>query len=147
MASVRRGGRGKTAAAAKDHTELVRVCARLAEDKKAEDIIVLDLRGRSPVCDYFVIATGTSGRQMRTVADDLTVYGRGVGSPPWHIAGMEAADWIVLDFVDVVVHLFDEAHRRYYDLEMMWGEGPKVRWRKRAAKKTAEPAEGETQES
>jgi ribosome-associated protein len=121
--------------------------ARVAEANNCVDIVVLDLRGRSPVCDYFVIATGTSGRQMRTVADDLTVYGKSVGSPPWQIAGMEGADWIVLDFVDVVVHLFDEQHRRYYDLEMMWGEGPKVRWRKRAAKKTAEPAEGETQES
>jgi ribosome-associated protein len=114
--------------------------ARIAEANNCEDIIVLDLRGRSQVTDYFVIATGTSGRQMRTVADDLTEYGRGAGSPPWQIAGLEAADWIVLDFVDVVVHLFDQVHRRYYDLEMIWGEGPRVRWRKRAAKK-AEPQE------
>jgi ribosome-associated protein len=121
--------------------------ARVAETNNCQDIVVLDLRGRSPVCDYFVIATGTSGRQMRTVADSLSVYGKSVGSSPWHIAGMEGADWIVLDFVDVVVHLFDEQHRRYYDLEIIWGEGPKVRWRKRATKKAADPAADESQEA
>ncbi len=120
--------------------------ARIAEANNCVDIVVLDLRGRSPVCDYFVIATGTSGRQMRTVADDLGVYGRSVGSPAWQVAGVEAADWIVLDFVDVVVHLFDEPHRRYYDLEMIWGEGPRVRWRKRANKKASPQSENETQE-
>lgn len=109
--------------------------ARIAEASKCEDIVVLDLRDRSPVTDYFVIATGTSGRQMRTIADELAEYGKSVGSPPYKIAGMEAADWIVLDFVDVVVHLFDAPHRKYYDLELIWGEGPKVRWKKRATKK------------
>ncbi len=117
--------------------------ARIAGDNNCVDIVVLDLRGRSPVTDYFVIATGTSGRQMRSVCEDIGKYGRSVGSPPWQIAGMEAADWIVLDFVDVVVHLFDEAHRRYYDLELIWGESPKVRWRRRAAKATTSPSEGE----
>lgn len=119
-----------------DARKLAVECARIAEASKCEDVIVLDLRGRSPVTDYFVIATGTSGRQMRTIADELSEYGRSVGSKPYQIAGMEAADWIVLDFVDVVVHLFDAAHRKYYDLELIWGEAPKVRWKKRTGRKT-----------
>ena len=113
--------------------------ARIALQSNCEDIVVLDLRGRSPVCDYFVIATGTSNRQMRSVADDISEYGRSVGSPIWHMAGEEAADWVVLDFVDVVVHLFDYSHRKYYDLEMIWGEGPKVRLRPRAKKAASAP--------
>ncbi len=108
--------------------------ARMALAANCEDIVVLDLRGRSQVTDYFVIATGTSDRQMRSVAQDVSDAGRASGNPPWQIAGLESADWIVLDFVDVVVHLFDQAHRRYYDLELIWGEAPRVRWRPAARK-------------
>jgi ribosome-associated protein len=105
--------------------------ARLAQDGNCEQIVVLDLRGVSPVTDYFVIATGSSDRQMRSVADDVVEHGKGVGQNVWRQAGLAAADWIVLDFVDVVVHLFDGEHRRYYDLEMLWGDVPHVRWQRR----------------
>ncbi len=113
--------------------------ARISQDNNAEDIVVLDLRGLSPVTDYFVICTGTSDRQMRTVADELAMYGKSIGQPAWHVAGKERADWIVLDFVDVVVHLFGQEQRHYYDLELIWGEAPKVRWQRRTtpAKKPA----------
>lgn len=109
--------------------------ARIALDDNSEDIVVLDLRGISPVTQYFVICTGTSGRQMRTVADDIADYGKGIGQKVWHVAGQDGGDWIVMDFVDVVVHIFDLAHRRYYDLELIWGESPRVRWRKPASRK------------
>jgi len=95
---------------------------------------VLDLRGVSPVTDYFVICTGTSDRQMRTVADDIAEHGRSIGQKVWQVAGAESAEWIVMDFVDVVVHIFDESHRRYYDLELIWGEAPKVRWQRRGSR-------------
>jgi len=102
--------------------------ARLASDSHCEDVVVLDLRGISPVTDYFVVATGASGRQMRSVADDVATYGRSIGQPAWHKAGMDSAQWVLLDFVDVVVHLFDQQARGYYDLELMWGEAPHVEW-------------------
>lgn len=102
--------------------------ARIAHDDNAEDIIVLDLRGVSPVTDYFVIATGTSGRQLRSVAEDLARYGKSISQKPWQIAGLESARWILLDFVDVVVHLFDPEYRTYYDLELLWGEVPRLEW-------------------
>lgn len=111
--------------------------ARLAHDMNCEDIVVMDLRGYSPVTDYFVIGTGTSGRQMRSVADDIVRHGKQTRYGVWHKAGMESADWIVLDFVNVVVHLFDSAHRKYYDLEMIWGDAPKVRWQRRTTAKKA----------
>lgn len=103
--------------------------ARLAHDRHGEDILVLDLRGISPVTDYFVIVTGTSGRQMRSLADDLSRHGKNIKQKVWQVAGMDSGEWILLDFVDVVVHLFDEEHRRYYDLELIWGEAPRVEWR------------------
>lgn len=119
--------------------------ARIADGDNAEDIVVLDLRGISPVTDYFVICTGSSSRQMRSIADEMTRYGKSIGQGAWHVAGRQsgACGWIVLDFVDVVVHLFDADKRAYYDLELIWGEAPRVDWqagRKRRAAATREKA-------
>lgn len=122
--------------------ELAIAAARISRDDNAEDMVVLDLRGISPVADYFVICTGTSDRQMRSIADDIAGHGRTVGQNVWHIAGRETAEWILLDFVDVVVHIFDQPHRSYYDLEMIWGEAPRVRWQRRAAAPLRPPAGG-----
>ena len=108
--------------------------ARLAHHGNCTDVVVRDLRKISPVTDYFVSATGTSDRQMRSVADDISEHGQSVGQNVWHVAGAETAEWILLDFVDVVVHLFDRQHREYYDLELIWGEAPKVRWRRTPAR-------------
>ena len=105
--------------------------ARIAQDGNIEDLLVLDLRQISPVTDYFVIGSGTSDRQIRSVAEDIRLYGKSIGQPVWHVAGMDTGDWIVLDFVDVVVHLFELRLREYYDLELIWGEASKVRWQKR----------------
>jgi len=104
--------------------------ARLAEERNAEDVVVLDLRDRSPITDYFVIATGTSDRQMRALADECQSLGKKIDQPVWHIAGQETGDWVVMDFVDVVAHLFNESLRTYYDLELIWGEAPRVEWRR-----------------
>ena len=102
--------------------------ARIASDSHCEDVVILDLQGVSPVTDYFVIATGTSSRQMRSVADDVGTFGKSIGQPAWQKAGMDSSQWVLMDFVDVVVHLFDQQARGYYDLELMWGEAPHVEW-------------------
>ena len=102
--------------------------ARIARDRNCREILVLDLRELSPVTDYFVIATGTSGRQMSAVTEEIRQNARAMGHKAFRTAGAESADWILIDFVDVVVHLFDEEHRRYYDLELIWGEAPRVDW-------------------
>ncbi len=109
--------------------ELAVQAARIAHDDHAEDVVVLDLRGISPVTDYFVIATGTSNRQLRAVCDEIAAHGKAGGQPVWRVAGRNSADWIVLDFVDVVVHLFEQSLRAYYDLELIWGEAPRIDWR------------------
>jgi len=113
--------------------------ARLAHDSHCEDIVVLDLQGVSPVTDYFVIATGTSPRQMRSVADDIADFGKSIGQPVWQKAGMDSSQWVLLDFVDAVVHIFDVQARSYYDLELMWGEAPRVEW----ARPADRPGKGE----
>lgn len=102
--------------------------ARLLNEDKCEDVVALDLRGVSPVCDFFVIATGTSERQMRAAADHVEQLGKSLNDPPYGVNGAEEGCWIIVDFVDVVVHLFDEERRRYYDLESLWGDGPRVEW-------------------
>ncbi|MEE8171251.1 MAG: ribosome silencing factor, partial [Phycisphaerae bacterium] len=106
--------------------------ARTAEDDKCDDVIVLDLRGRSPICDYFVIATGTSDRQLKAVSEHIEEMARGRGEKPFGVSGLRDGAWIVLDYVNVVIHLFEPDLRRYYDLEMLWGDGPRVRWQRRA---------------
>jgi ribosome-associated protein len=100
--------------------------AKIAEDRHCTDITVLDLRGISPATDYYVIATGTSDRQMRTVCDEISEAGRGSGFPRFGRAGYDQARWILLDFVTVVVHIFDSEYRDYYDLELLWGDAKKI---------------------
>jgi len=102
--------------------------AELASQRHCTDIVVLDLAGISPATDYFVIATGTSDRQMRTVADEICEAARECGLRRFGRAGYERARWILLDFVDVVVHIFDDEYRSYYDLETLWGDAQRIGW-------------------
>jgi len=108
--------------------EFAIAAARIAKERHCTDIVVLDLRGLSPATDYFVIATGTSERQMRTVSDEVSEAGRNQGMSRLGRAGYEQGRWILLDFVDVVVHLFDSEYRSFYELELLWGDAEKVKF-------------------
>jgi ribosome-associated protein len=108
--------------------------ANIAAGRHCNDIVVLDLKGKSPATDYFVIVTGTSDRQMRTVADEISEQARKQGLERFGRAGYEQARWILLDFIDVVVHIFDSEYREYYDLELLWGDAKRLNW-ERALKK------------
>jgi ribosome-associated protein len=110
----------------KQAKEFAIAAAKIAEERHCTDIVVLDLRGLSPATDYFVIATGTSERQMRTVADEVSQMGREHSIQRFGRAGYEQGRWILLDFVDVVVHLFDPEYRQFYDLELLWGDAERV---------------------
>ncbi|MHC4559120.1 MAG: ribosome silencing factor [Planctomycetota bacterium] len=105
---------------------LALAAARLAAERHCSDIVVLDLTGISPATDYFVIATGTSDRQMRAVADEISQAARDQGMQRFGRAGYEQARWILLDFVDVVIHIFDSQYRDYYDLELLWGDAKRL---------------------
>ncbi|MGN6367558.1 MAG: ribosome silencing factor [Phycisphaerae bacterium] len=102
----------------------------MAANTRAEEIVLLDLRGRSPVTEFFVIATGTSPRQMRTVAEEIQDLGKRMGFKAWQTSGMESAKWILVDCVSVVTHVFDGESRDFYDLELLWGDCPRIDWRK-----------------
>jgi len=103
--------------------------ARIAHDDHGEDVVVLDLRGLTSIADFFVICTGTSDRQMRAIIDHIDEFAEDNGQRRFGIAGYETAQWILADYVDVVIHVFDAERRDYYDLELLWGDAPKVEWR------------------
>jgi ribosome-associated protein len=100
--------------------------AHLVGQMRCEEVVVLDLRGLSSVCDYFVIATGTSDRQMRAIADAVDEHAASLGHQRYGLAGYDRGTWILVDYVDVVIHIFDTASRNYYDLELLWGDAPRL---------------------
>lgn len=113
-----------------DHAQRFAVhAARLLADCKCDDVVVQDLRGLSQLTDFHVIATGTSQRQIHSVTDDLKRLARAEDHTPIGVHGDGASTWVVADFVDVVVHLFDGSTRSYYDLESLWAEARRVDWR------------------
>jgi len=102
--------------------------ARIAHQHNAEDVTVMDLRGLSAVTDFFVICSGTSQRQMQTVCDMVREHARKIDEPVYRVSGYATANWILLDFVNVVVHIFRPEYREYYDLELLWGDAPRLDW-------------------
>lgn len=102
--------------------------ARLMSDDKCVDIVVLDVTALTSVSDFIVIGTGTSDRQMRSTLGDITELGRNLGHNVARRSEDDRATWVLADFVDVVCHLFEPNTRAYYDLEMMWGDAPRIDW-------------------
>lgn len=102
--------------------DLAREAARLTLTKRAEDVVILDLRELSGVCDYFVLATGHSEIQVKAIAEAVADGLREQGLRPWHSEGFEARRWILLDYVDFVVHVFHARAREYYLLDKLWGD-------------------------
>ncbi|MFA6185689.1 MAG: ribosome silencing factor [Phycisphaerae bacterium] len=100
--------------------------AKIAIERNCKDVVILDLKGKSPATDYFLIATGTSDRQICSVAEEIIDFGHKHKLRPFGKAGMEQGKWVLLDFIDVVVHLFSEEFRDYYDLELLWGDAEKL---------------------
>ncbi len=107
--------------------------ARLLADRKCDDVLLLDLRGLSEVTNFVVIGTGTSDRQMKSVADELRDFGKDRGQVTFARDRDPAATWIVVDFVNLIVHLFEPNQRAYYDLESLWGDAPRLRWQREDA--------------
>src|SRR5262252_1950167 len=120
-----------------DSRKLALRCRELADDKKAEDIAILDVRELSSVTDYFVIASGTSEPHLRAIVDEITDKLREENDVrPRAVDGTLKTAWVVLDFFDVIVHVMRADVRERYDLETLWGDAPRVK-SKRAARKIA----------
>ncbi len=114
----------------------IRTCAieaaRLMHDEHCEEVLLFDVRGASQITDYILVGTGTSDRQMRAVGHHVADMAREYGLKRYGVDQDGSATWIVVDFVDIMVHLFEPATRAHYDLEMMWGDAPQIRWRRTA---------------
>ncbi len=102
--------------------------ARLLKDDKCEDVVLLDVREQSQVTDFIVIGSGTSERQMRSVLGHAEELGAARGFTSFRTSKDEKAAWLLADFVHVVVHLFEPNTRAHYDLEMLWGDAPRLAW-------------------
>jgi ribosome-associated protein len=102
--------------------------ARAAADKQASEIVILDVHETIVITDYFVICTAGTQRQIRTVIDAVEDALRGLGVKPTRREGEPEAGWWLLDYIDVVVHVFGTEERAYYDLERLWSDAPRVRW-------------------
>jgi len=113
--------------------------ARTLSDEKCEDIVVLDVRDLSQVTDYILIGTGTSDRQMHSALTHVEHLGRDKGYPVFRSTDDDRATWLLADFVDVVVHVFEPNQRAHYDLEMLWGDATRVDWKRTEAPKRSRP--------
>jgi ribosome-associated protein len=102
--------------------------ARLLSDDKCDEVVVLDVRSLSQVSDYLVIGSGTSDRQMRGTSEDVVRLAESSGHGVYGQSVDDRTTWVVIDCVDVVVHIFEPLTRAHYDLEMLWGEAPRVEW-------------------
>ncbi len=112
-----------------DSRKLALLCRELADNKKAEDIVILDVRELSSVTDYFVVSAGTSEPHLRAIVDEITDRLREEwGLRPRAVDGTLRAAWIVLDYFDVIVHVMLKDVRERYDLETLWGDAPRVDW-------------------
>jgi ribosome-associated protein len=103
-------------------------CARIAADLRCKDVVILEVQRIVGWTDYLVIATGGSRRQLASVADEIDHRMKALGDKPMAFEGYEAGGWMVIDFGDVVVHLFDEEKRAYYQLERLWEDAPRIEW-------------------
>lgn len=112
--------------------------ARLCRDDKCTRVQLLDVRELSQVTDYIIIASGTSERQMRSVLDHIDDMGKNAGFPAFGISTDSQAEWLLADFVDVVVHLFEPEARRHIDLETLWGDADHVEWDDRTPDETSD---------
>ena len=109
-----------------DFDERIRWALHAAAEKKALDLTVLDLRGVVTFTDFFIIATGANKRQMQAIADEIVDQLKRRGSRAARVEGYQGAEWILVDYGDFIVHVFDEKSRRFYDLEYLWREAKRL---------------------
>lgn len=107
----------------KQSKEMARLAYKALDEKKARDIRILDISEISVVADYFLIASGSNKNQVQAMVDNVQEELHKVGFSPRQIEGYQTANWILLDYGDIIVHIFDEENRLFYDLERIWRDG------------------------
>ena len=125
MAKAEKTPRVKRSKAARPSKQIERA-VRAAEDKKADGLVVLDLRKAAGFTDFFVICSGGNPRQIRAIADGVTEALAADGVKPAHVEGYDRSEWILLDYFDFIVHIFSPHTRLFYGLERLWGNAERV---------------------
>jgi ribosome-associated protein len=111
---------------ASDTLALAQRAAQIALDTKAQDVVILDLRGVTDMTDFFIIASGTSDTHARSIGDHVIEEMKKEGTRAHHIEGLEKGRWVLVDFVDFVVHVFHPTLRNFYQLERLWADAEEV---------------------
>ncbi len=109
-----------------DTIDKVKTTLRALEDKKAKDIRIIDISAVSVIGDYFLIASGSNEPQIKAMADNVDEYLSKLGFEPKSTEGYKNASWVLLDYGDVIIHIFDEESRDFYDLERIWRDGKEI---------------------
>ena len=104
----------------------LRAAIEAAQEKKASDLVVLDLRGLASFTDFFLLATGNTNRQLKTIADAIEEELGKKGFKPNHVEGYPHGDWVLMDYMDFIVHVFTPRSREYYNLERLWGDAERL---------------------
>lgn len=109
-----------------DNQELLKMAVKAADDKRAEDILALDMKGISLIADYFIICHGNSDKQVQAIAREIKEKAQENGYDVKRMEGFDEATWVLIDIGDVVAHVFHRDERSYYNLERLWGDAPQV---------------------
>lgn len=107
-------------------TDALKIAVNAADAKKANDLVALDITGIATFTNYFILCTGDSSRQMQAIADEVEQRLKANGIRPSHVEGYQNAEWILMDYLDFVVHIFSKSARTYYDLERLWRDGKRL---------------------
>ena len=103
--------------------DALKIAVNAADDKKASDLVALDISEIASFADYFLFCTGDSSRQIQAIADEVEQKLKAFGIRPSHVEGYKNAEWILMDYMDLVIHIFSKSARAYYDLERLWRDG------------------------
>jgi ribosome-associated protein len=107
-------------------TDALKIAAKAADDKKAHDLVAMDITEIASFANHFLLCTGDSSRQMQAIADEIEAKLKAIGIRPSHVEGYQNAEWILMDYLDLVIHIFSKDARIYYDLERLWRDGKKL---------------------
>ncbi len=124
--------------------EALRIAVNAADDKKANDLVILDISKITSFANYFLLCTGDSSRQMQAIADEVEKQLKATGIRPSHVEGYQNSEWILLDCMDLVVHIFSKNARAFYDLERLWRDAQKMDASLLIEKKEAKPGRRKT---
>ena len=120
--------------------DALKIAVNAADDKKAYDHVALDISGIASFANYFFLCTGDSTRQIQAIANEVEQQLKAFGTRPSHVEGYQNAEWILMDYLDFVVHIFSKNARAYYDLERLWRDGRRLDTSSFIQERTAKPS-------